>query len=382
MERKKFVCEIPHIVTRCFFIACMAAAMLWFLPQDASARLIHSARSQDPGASDSTCSARDRQAITAELEKTGSVKLAAGEDFYWKTLNVKSGWSIDATGATIHCTGVVIDHAWTATNYNSLKNVTIKGGKWVSTSKKGYTASSFHFTHAQNITLQDMDIRCSNYEGHSIELVACKNVTIKNCTVIPKGSPKSDSVEEQIQIDIATGTTFPRIKGTKYANGATCSNIKILNCTVKGGRAVCANYAKNEPQYHKNYHSNITVKNCKLTGVTSEALALFNTVSATVSGNTIISKAPRGRGNYASGLHFYVVGKNSAMSKKGKLVISKNTIKGATRALLVTAVSSASYGNIRVENNKLYCKSGKKDACLIDNRHKKLVYNKNKDYKW
>lgn len=312
----------------------------------------------------------DRTNILSELKSTGSVTLVKGGTYYLSgKLTLESGWEIDATGATIYCSGALFDHKLTKTNYNSIHDVTIKGGKWLSEDSKGYKKTLIHFTHAKNIKLLNMTIDATNYEGHTIELVACRNVTIQKCKITPKGSPGKKSVEEQIQIDIATGTTYPAIKDTKFANGATCKNIKIIGCTVKGNRAVCANYSPKESKYLGKFHSGITVKNCTLTGVCSEALALFNTQSAVVTGNTIITKAPLKRDSYSVGCHFHLFGDNSSAAK-GKIKVSNNTIKGGRQALYFFSHSSTQFGYVTVKNNKLYCRNGVKNALDISSvRH-------------
>ncbi|MDE5864836.1 MAG: right-handed parallel beta-helix repeat-containing protein, partial [Lachnospiraceae bacterium] len=294
----------------------------------------------------------DYKNIMYALEQDGTVTLVSGETYNLsKSISLKSGWEINAKGATIYCPGALFKHSLSKTNYGSLKNVTIKGGKWLTTIPEGFRSTSIHFTHAQNIKLLNMTIKTTNYQGHAIELVACKNVTIQNCKILPKGKPGKKSVEEQIQIDIATGTTYPAIAGTEYANGGICKNIKIIKCTVKGNRAVCANFSPKESKYLGKFHSDITIKNCKLTGMTSEALALFNTSSATVTGNTIITNAPLSRESYSVGCHFHLFGNNSA-SEKGKITVSNNTIKGGRQALYFYSHSSAKYGTAIIKNNK------------------------------
>lgn len=326
--------------------------------------------------------ADDTQAIIEQLEETGYVKLQKGKTYHLEKIMLKNNWTIDATGAKIYCPEgrAMFDHELTKTNYNSLKNVTIKGGTWLCKSKTGYGLTTMHFTHAQNIKLLNMTINTTNYEGHTIELVACKNVTISNCKITPKGSPNANSVEEPLQIDLATGTTYPALSGTKFANGATCKNIKIIGCTVKGNRAICANYSPREPKYLGRFHSGITIKNCTLTGISSEALALFNTSSGTVSGNTIITKAPVSRDSYSIGCHFHIFGNNKDASK-GTITVENNTIKGGRQALYFFSHSKTGFGTVNARNNHLYCKKGASNA-LIYRFIKKMNAKNNKTYNW
>lgn len=197
-----------------------------------------------------------------------------------------------------------------------------------------------------------------------MEFVACKNITVKNCKIMPLGKPKKDSGEEQIQIDIAAPSTATDT--AKRTNGGTCDNIKIIGCTVKGCRAVCANFARKDGgKYLDKFHTNITIKNCKLTGVTSQALALFNTTSATVTGNKIVSKAPSKRGNYAIGCHIAFFGTVPDKIKNRNLIISKNEIKGVNYGLMVASSTSSTFNKLTLRKNKLYAKSSASSALVL-----------------
>ena len=323
----------------------------------------------------------DYSNIVAELESTGSVKLQSGGEYHLSNkIYLESGWTIDAAGATIYVSGMLFNHDVTSTGYDSVSDITINGGTWLSESSSGYATTLIHFTHANNITLKNMDIEACNYSGHTIELVACKDVTIKNCTITPLGKPSSTSVEEQIQIDIAAPATAPFLSST-YTNGRCCKNIKIIGCTVTGARAICANYAASDKgKYLKGFHENITIKNCTLTGETAEALALFNTSSAKVTGNTIITKAPTSRDSYSVGCHFHLFGTSSKASS-GKITVSKNTIKGGRQALQFYSHSSSNYGKVTIKNNKLYCRKGASSALKASNINK-LSQSGNKTYSW
>ena len=88
-------------------------------------------------------------------------------------------------------------------------------------------------------------------------------------------------MEEQLQIDLSSPTTAPGLYrlSKKLCNGTPCKNITVKNCTIQGARGICANFAGagNEAKYRKarNYHSNITIENCNVTGISAEAIALF-----------------------------------------------------------------------------------------------------------
>ncbi|MBE5925282.1 MAG: hypothetical protein E7271_12645 [Lachnospiraceae bacterium] len=324
----------------------------------------------------------DSKAIQSELDKTGQVTLEDGGVYYLsKPIYLSDGVEFDATGATIYCDTFIFMSPEGEPNYKSLKNVTLKGGKWRSTSKDGFRASSFHIRHSRDITISDMDIQVSNYEGHTMEFVACKNITVENCVITPLGKAKKDSVEEQIQIDIAAPATATDTK--ERTNGGTCDNIKIIGCTVKGCRAVCANWAaRDKGKYLNKFHTNITIKDCKLTGVSAEALNLSNTTSATITGNTLISKAPAKRGVYAVGCQIVLFGKVPGKIKKRDLKIEKNVIKGANHGLRIASATSSEFNNLTLKKNKLYAKNGSGSALTYRNvKNKKESGNKTAQWK-
>jgi len=321
-----------------------------------------------------------------------TVTLQAGKTYHlYGRLPALNGKKIKAPkSTTIICNTELVRNDCTKTNYNSLNGFTIDGGKWITDSKDGIRNSFIKFTHAKNITLKNMTIKACNYENHTIELVACKNVTIKNCKIDGKGSIRKTSVEEAVQIDVATKRTAPYItEGDRFLNGAGCKNITISGCTIKGNRGVCASFINNpnsseKKKYWKKsgYHSNITVKNCKITGNSAEALALFNTLNATVKGNKIICNSKRINESYSVGCHFHLFYPCSkAMMKKSKITVSGNTIKGGRQALNFDTHSNGHFGKLTVRNNKLYCKKGS-GAALHVKAYKSLSKSGNSLKKW
>ncbi len=317
-----------------------------------------------------------------------TIVIPAGSDVKINyAIKIGDNTTIKADGATIVQTDSkkgMMSNDVNALNYNSLKNVKIIGGTWKTASSAGLKGTMFKFAHAQNILFDGCDIS-SNYSGHSIELIACKNATVQNCVINGVGSASKTCLEEQVQIDIATPKTAPGIVqyGAKYVKGQTCKNIKILNNTIKGARGVCANYASKESKFKSKFHSNITVSGNTITGVRSEALALFNTTSATVTNNKIYSKGSRTSSAYTVGLHCALFGKAPKSIKKAKITISGNTVKGGRQAVQVYSHTSSKYGKVSITKNKLYCKKGKKNALKAPKQSISKVSTKgNKMYKW
>lgn len=335
-------------------------------------------------ASGDTSGKTDYKTIMAALEEDGDIILEADSTYYIKaTLWVESNQSITATGATIISKSGAFRNRPTKTNYKSIKNFTVDGGTWKYIDKDGFKKSFIQFSHGSNITIKNATVYC-NYAGHAIELVACKNVLIDNCVIKALGKCKSNSVEEQIQIDVATSKTAPTIGdyGKKFVKGQTCQNITVSNCTITGARGVCANFAKGT-SYTDKFHKNIVIKNNKITGVSAEAVALFNVVGATVENNTIVTKSKRTSTAYSVGLHIAMFGKAPSSMNKATFKVNNNTIKGGRQGFFVYSHSSSKFGKIIAKKNKCYAKAGKDKALVIhQNSIKKKTLSKNKTYKW
>lgn len=331
----------------------------------------------------------DRAAIQSVLDDGNDAVLVSGGEYHLNgNLYVKSGTSITATGATVYCKNGAFRSKVEKGKYryNSLKTFTATGGTWKNESPKGYTASMVQFTHASNITIENAYVE-ANYEGHAVEFIACKNVNVVNCTLKGVGTPKKNSVEEQLQIDIAAPNTAPTIKsayGSKAVKGQTCRNVTVKNCTITGCRALTTNYSR-LAKYRNKFHKNITITGCKLTGVKSEALALFNVLGkVTVKNNTIVSKSGRTGTAYSVGLHAALCGKASAKTaRKSRLNFSGNTVRGGRQGIFVFSHSSSRYGKVTIKKNKAYSKRGKASAIQIgDGAASKKKVSKNKTYKW
>ncbi|WP_026491759.1 right-handed parallel beta-helix repeat-containing protein [Butyrivibrio sp. XPD2002] len=324
----------------------------------------------------------DQKAIQEALEKYKDIKLESGKEYYLQgPIDAVDGGSIDATGATIICRKVIIHNK---TESKSIANFSIKGGTWKRSNKSEADGSSFRFHYGTNLKFTDMTIEHAKMENHAIELVACSNVLIENCKITGQGDYSKKSVEEQIQIDVATERTAPFLKdkNSGLLNGTGCKNITINNCEVTGCRAVCANYDKSTKKNANKYHKNIKVTNCTLTGESAEGLMIFNTKGITVKNNTIISNAPKSRKYYSPGLHIQVYGNGKGGFNKGKVKVTGNTIKGGMFGAFISAnTSKTKFGKITFKNNKLYSKAGKNNAYHIDT-YKKLTDKGNKSKKW
>lgn len=327
----------------------------------------------------------DYKQISEALKNDRDIILEEGKTYYLKgTLWVESNQSITATGATIISKTGAFRNRPKKTNYGSLNNFTIDGGIWKNVDKNGYKKSMVQFSHSKNITIKNAVILC-NYAGHAVELVACKNVTIDNCILQALGKCSSSCVEEQLQIDIATPVTAPTVGnyGSKFVKGQTCQNITVTNCTITGGRGICANYASKEKKYQTKFHKNVVLRNNTITSVSAEAVALFNVLGATVENNKIICKSKRTSTAYSVGLHIAMFGKAPSSIKKAVYKVNNNTIKGGRQGFYVYSHSSSRFGKVIAKKNKCYAKAGKSKAIQVTKKSvSKISLSKNKQYKW
>lgn len=293
--------------------------------------------------------------------------------------------TINAGKHTITSNNGVIINDPTAASYTNFKNLTINGGIWKNTSSKGFAGTMMRISYATNISINNATVY-ANYEGHGIELISCNNVVIENCTLKAQGSCPKNSVEEQLQIDLSTPKTAPGLYrlSRKLCKGTPSKNIVVKNCTIKGARGICANFAASESKYRtaKNYHSNIIIENCNVTGVSAEAVALFNTRSATVKDCKITTKTPLKRNSYSVGLAVvYQNGSSPKTNTKNVVNISNNTVKGGRQGIFVYSHTSRKFGTVIVKGNTAYAKKGKGYAIQVLSAKKARVSG-NTSQKW
>lgn len=333
-------------------------------------------------------------AVNAAFKKGNSVQLISGESYELTgTIKAKSGTSIDATGATIYGTGCLIDSPFhddydETKQYTQLTDFRVTGGTWIyAGGESGLKHSAIKMAHASNLVFEDMVMRYCSYENHSIEFVGCKDVLVQNCNISAMGPTKDNSVEEQIQIDIAASKTAPFLP-EEAVDGTTCHNVQILGNTVKGSRALVVNFPSQsaDKKYAGNAHTNITIKGNILVGVCTEALAVYNTTSAVIEDNTCISNAVRvgtSRSESSfSGIHFRIqkaITDGEDMDQR-KVVIQRNECRGQFFGMKIGSYTPEKgkefkdIQSISVKNN--ICSTSKADtanAIKIDSAIKGVV---------
>lgn len=304
-------------------------------------------------------------ALDAVLEGTAQKTIVIPSGSTVELMNVvhpESNTTIIADGATLIMNEAhkgILGNRPTATNYRSLENVRVQGGTW-QLRNQTESCSVFRFSHGNNVVIDGVTI-ISNYQSHAIALVAMKNTTVQNSTLLVQGVPDKNSVEEALQIDVATPKTAPALVqyGSRYVQGQTCKNIKVLNNTIEGSRGVCANFAGADGTKYKNkFHENIVIKGNTLTGQSAEGCVLYNTLSAVVKNNTITTNSSRKSQSYSVGLNITIQGKASGKKTgKSKVTIAKNTVYGYRQGIQVASLTSSRYKKAVLKNNKAYASS-------------------------
>ncbi len=282
---------------------------------------------------------------------------------------VGSNTEIDATDATINsasngdgCLTNNIDSG----NYDAVKNIVIRGGSWKHQS--GFKKTMMLFAHASDIRIENVTADC-DYSGHCIELIACQNAVIKDCslkmnqpgiTTSPAGNE-----DEPLQFDHANKVTAPTIP-SEYKNNHACKNMQVIHCTLSGGRGLCSGHCGDDESAQNIYHYSIVVQNSNITGESSEALALFNVVACEVTGNTIKTITPDT--TYRSdGMCIRIPEKSTAPTdmSRSTITIRNNKVYGGRCGIIVNSLSASNFGKVVITGNTVYYKGDAKNAITV-----------------
>ncbi|MDO5146478.1 MAG: hypothetical protein Q4D60_05715 [Eubacteriales bacterium] len=300
--------------------------------------------------------------------------------------HVGSNTKIIADGATLVMTQGgkgIVNNRPREVNYNSLENVWIQGGTWQGTSETE-SGSIIRLNHGKNVTIENATVM-ANYESHGIELIAMKDVTVQNCQLKVYGKKNKNSVEEALQIDVASPKTAPALVqfGKEYVEGQTCDNIKILNNTIEGSRGLCANFAGSEGKKYKNkYHGKITVIGNTMTGYSAEGCVIYNTENATVKNNVVRTYSTRKNKSYSVGLNITLQGKaNKKRMKKSKVIVTGNKVYGVRQGIQLVSLSSSKYKKAIFKNNTCYASKKANGIMLSKTAASKIKNVKNKSFK-
>lgn len=186
--------------------------------------------------------------------------------------------------------------------HNGSKNITIKGnGK--ATIDLDYCKSGSQsyigiiMGHNQNVNIENITLKNMRY-GHLIEVDACKNVYIKNCTFTgykTSGKYNKEAINLDTPDKMRDGFNAPWSKKDKTSN----ININISNCTFNKLEAGVGTHRYTGGSYH----TNVTIKDCSFSKCQT-AIRVLNWKNATITNNTFTNCKPNQRYKYA----FFVAG--------------------------------------------------------------------------
>lgn len=170
--------------------------------------------------------------------------------------------------------------------YDCVQNVTVMNGTFdgnndaFSTSSTEDEKSLVKFSHAQNITMQNITLQNTKNVHHQLTFAASKNVKIDKCSFLNMDIGTITNNCEAIQIDILDEYFFVNAKNY---DGTTTSNVSIENCKFNnvhrgiGTHSGIAGY----------YFDNMKIKNNVFQNIDGYAVKVTNYRNSEISNNTI-----------------------------------------------------------------------------------------------
>ena len=191
----------------------------------------------------------DTTAIQSALNNGGLVLFKPGAEYLvTASLRVKANTVIDLNNSTINSTAGNLFFNFTDadtgfTGYNGNGNIIIRNGTIIG----GCTC----FAHGENITFENvLFMNCT--KSHFMELCACKNIALINCSLTGMVSSTA-SVKEYINIDQCTYAAFPWIaEGSAFFDGTKNNGITVKGCTFSLGDNPTYAYGYNAVGVHGN----------------------------------------------------------------------------------------------------------------------------------
>ncbi|MCH5202417.1 MAG: right-handed parallel beta-helix repeat-containing protein, partial [Oscillospiraceae bacterium] len=171
--------------------------------------------------------------------------------------------------------------------YEGYGNITIHGGTFDGWDNESEPCLSnlIRFGHARNILIDDV-VFTDNHNSHCIELGACKDVTIQNCTFenqhILYESEEKEKVSEAIQIDALQENSFPLYN--EY-DGTACRDVTVKNCTFDNVSRGVGSHAVIFGD--TGYYYGINIIDNTFTNISEYPIISLCWVDSNITGNTI-----------------------------------------------------------------------------------------------
>lgn len=287
--------------------------------------------------------------IQEAFKSQRDIKFANAKYNITSTLKVYSDTVIDLNGASLrrYTSGPIIrSYDLTSyTKYNGTHDVIIKNGTLEgmnSASFKQYGANSLSaWFHCNNIVFENVTF-LDTTGCHSADVVACQNVTFRNCRFLGYCSWGND-FREAIQLDYAYHGGLPTYTSTAKCYDMTrCNNILIEGCTFDKSSSYPAQFCaigSHTQGNDKLWHENITIKNCTANGNGGAKgwqgyfLSIFNYRNVIVENNKV--------NNYA---RFVYIGKPNKLYNSNGTYVSISNIPANTVQNLIVESNQVTQG--------------------------------------
>ncbi len=261
--------------------------------------------------------------------------------YYVSQLRLFSNSIVDFTGCTLiknSSEGTMIrlgaKSEWDEANggagypgYSGYSNITIIGGTF---DGGGFKQAIMRFGHSSDITIRDATFR-NVYNTHMIEVGACKNIHIENCTFYGfKGNWTSTTNYETVQFEITAGGHFSAYKPDN--DETPCRDCSVTGCTFRDLQRGIGTHTA----VVNNYFDNMVFENNYFENITGYAISALNYTNSRINGNTIA--------NCGSGIIF------GTMQKARSNFYAARTGSNSR--------SSYIYTNSQINGNNIYVKPG------------------------
>lgn len=206
--------------------------------------------------------------INKILKKGGEITFLSGQYNVTDTMQLKSHTHVTCEPGVIFykkCSEPVIQIRCMPSiiKYKGQFDIIWKGGKFTGITHQGQS-NLVEMIHARLITFEDVDF-ISVRGLHFIEINACKDIVIKNCTFKNHITSALKPHKEAIQIDFANidGFPFAEVKSRMY-DATHCKNIVIEGCSF-ANCPVCIG-THTVTTIKNKMHEGITIKGNKAVG--------------------------------------------------------------------------------------------------------------------
>ena len=275
----------------------------------------------------------DKSAIQNAVLHGGFVLFSAGKKYITNdVIRLVGNTIIDLNGSELSCTNKHLFFNFLGndvfTQYNGNGNIIIRNGI--------LSGGAISFGHAENVLLENIIFK-NSHNDHFIEICACKNYNIKNCSFTGM-EYLTTSVMEYINIDPCYREPFPWLDNasSSFYDGTANNGIYIDNCRFSIGDGDYA-YGYNAVGVHVSdgaKHQNIRITNNEVLGFTGCGLRINNMNSVLIGNNTIKLTA-----NDSNGVRIGDVAQSTNVLIKGNAIISSGT--AVTKANNSTVFQSA-----------------------------------------